>query len=326
MSKLHPALIREEVKLALSKTNINYSGELINEIARKIYSDAYMTTKFGAKVIRAVKGKYVYHDLTESISMEAYAVCPASGTGTATLNQRSKDLCTFQMTAQFDHNSLLDTYLQSEYGIGYRGTDFIMTEVETMIFELFNEKSVMQWNDVILNGDTTSGTPYLALCDGLLKLWLADATVHDVTAVAGNLVPTTAIFGELDKLFTAAPKELLMPNQNVTVKIGISNKIAMAYEGALFATGNGYNVFNPTVKGPLQYKGVELVPLYHLPDNQMFMTTADNIHLVYDDETDFTQWRVVDLRDSGLCDRIVAKMVARAHVDYVWGDYVVWYH
>lgn len=319
--------LKKEKKMALLKSSINYSGQDLNLIVKKMYSDSYFSTKWGALVKQAVKSKAVWHDLTSDISLEAYAACPASGTGNATLKQHSKALCEFMLTAEFQNNVLLQTYLESEYAQGSGSDKIDQTELFAQILELFRKNAMKDWNNIILNGDTLSVDPVLSLCDGLLKAWNADATVIDVTSVPGNITKA-AVMGEIEKVVNAFPKELMFPEEGRPVKIGVSFKIANFYREALYGDGNmGYGVFNPTVMPVLTYGDYEIVPLYHMPDNEMFATFADNIMLFYDDDADFSTIAVTDLSlSNALCDKTVCKMTAKGAVDYGFGSEIVYYH
>lgn len=313
--------------MSLLKTNIDFPGKDVNLFIQKVFADTYFHTKFGATILSAIKGKMVYHDIDDSMTLEAYAVCPTTAGGDVTLNQRNRALCSYMMTGEFDHTALIDTFVQSQYANGFRNEKFNDTEIFAMILERAIRRAQDQWDDIILNGDAGYLPGHLGLCDGFRTLWAGDADVVDITSVPGNLDPTN-IAAELNKLIDAIPNELMYSSDpDKIVKLGVSIAIAKAYGQYLTQQGNGFNFYDPTKAGLLQFNGYEIVPLNYIPATEMFATPANNLHLYYDDESDFSSFNVTDLSlTDAFCDKVRMKLKARGGVDYKYGEYVVWYH
>lgn len=310
--------------MALNLSNIDYSGEDINQMVQEMFLETAFVNRFGARVEQGVKSKYVYHDLADNISLQAYEVCPSSPTGTATITQVSRELCEFMMPAEFENDKLLATYLQSQYGRGSRGNKIAGTQVMRMIVDRFVAKSREQWDDLVLNGDKTYGIGHLNLCNGLLSQFQADASVVDITA---GSVTAANVEDELNKVWNAIDKRLkYTTDPERRVKIAASINIVDAWVQAQTALGAQNPGAAPTEAGSVFYRGIELVPLENMPDDTMFATPPSNITLVYDDDSDFGRFNVTDLSATdALCDKTTMKMVARGDVFYGIGKYVTLY-
>lgn len=314
--------------MALTKTNINYSGQDINEIVRRFMFETSFVRNFGAQVVQGVKSKFVWHELTDNIKIQPYAACPASGQGGATLNQREDALCEFMMTAEFENKALLDTYLQNQYGQGSRGDKIAQTELFNMILDLFMDTAATQWDDIVLNGDTSytfdPSRDYLEQCDGYLVQWEGDAVVNKVD---GTTVTASNVQDELDKVWNSVEKRLKYTSDaERRVRFGVSINIADAWVQAQTALGAQNPGASPTEDGILRYRGLDMIPLENLADNTMFATPPANLKLVYDDDTDFARFNVTDLSaTNALCEKTTARMDAKGKPVYGRSDYITYY-
>lgn len=313
--------------MSLLTTNIAYEGRDINNIIMKSFFETLLHTNWGAKIIQGVKSKYVYHDLDSNIELQPYSNCPGT-IQSVTLNQRSRSLCEFRMDLRLEHDALVGTYREAQLAQGTMAEKISDDELlYGLIIEHITSKLAEQWDDIAINGNTYSGSGILALCDGLLQKWQADSAVVDVTAVSGNLVPTgsNSIIGELDKLIDNYDNRLMYSsNPDKMPQIGTSIKIARVYQQYL--QRNGFFNFDPTMKTPLVYNGIQIVPLGFLPDNQMFMTPKTNISLIYDDLGDLAELNIIDEFNINACKSLLITMMFRAAVDYGFGEYVTYYH
>ncbi len=308
--------------MSLLTTNIDYCGKEVTEILQKVFGETLFKSKFGARMIQAMKSKYFYFDISNSFEFAPYECCPAVLPGNVTLNQRSRDLCEFMMTGVICHKDLIGTAREWNYRKGmdaesiFDDSVFIGAMTENII-----KTAGFQLDQIILNGDVAGGTgTYLDLCDGYLTKWKADATVIDVTAVPANITPT-AIVGELNKLISAIPSTLLY-NPNKPLKFGVSLDIAIAYQQ--FLASNAF--MNPNnVDISLNYMGIPMIPLQGLPTATMFLTYGDNLILVTDDMGDFDKLIFRDQSLSRICDEVQMKLQGRIAVDYGYGSDIVFY-
>lgn len=313
--------------MALITTNIDYPGKDINLILKQVIEDSMFYKKFGGRIIPAVKSKYTYFDISNNFTLQAFDECPTTGFGDVTLNQRFGQLCDLQLLAKVGHKDLLNTIRELNYRNGiYEEKITDDRDVWNAIMTMMMEEFPAMIDNLMLNGDTTLVGPtpaYLNLCDGLLTKFNADGTVVDVTAVPANLVGTSAILGELQKLINGLDQELRY-NSKFTVKFAVSYKIASAYQAYL--NTNQANQGYITSEAPLSYAGIELVPLKNLPDNEMFLTFTDNLIFPWDREDDLASINIKDKSLYSLCQEVEMAMAVRYAVDYGYGKYVVYYH
>lgn len=308
--------------MSLLTTNIDYCGKEVTEILQKVFGETLFKSKFGARMIQAMKSKYFYFDISNSFEFAQYECCPVVLPGNVTLNQRSRDLCEFMMTGVICHKDLIGTAREWNY---VRGMDAESIFDDSVFIGAMTENIIktagFQLDQIILNGNVAGGTgTYLDLCDGYITKWKADATVIDVLAVPANLT-IAGIVGELNKLISAIPKTLLF-NPSKPLKFGVSTQIAIVYQQFLAA-----NVFmNPNaVNIALNYMGIEMVPLQGLPASTMFLTYGDNLILVTDDMGDFDKLIFRDQSLSRICDEVQMKLQGRIAVDYGYGSDIVLY-
>ena len=308
--------------MSLLTTNIDYCGKEVTEILQQVFGETLFKSKFGARMIQAMKSKYFYFDISNSFEFAPYECCPAVLPGNVTLNQRSRDLCEFMMTGVVCHKDLIGTAREWNYRQGmdaesiFDDSVFVGAMTENII-----KTAGFQLDQIILNGNVAGGTgTYLDLCDGYITKWKADATVIDILAVPANLT-IAGIVGELNKLISAIPKTLLY-NPSKPLKFGVSTQIAIVYQQFLAA-----NAFmNPNnVNIALNYMGIEMVPLQGLPASYMFLTYADNLILVTDDMGDFDKLIFRDQSLSRICDEVQMKLQGRIAVDYGYGSDIVFY-
>lgn len=309
--------------MSLLTVNVDYCGKPINEIIQKAFAQTKFYTTYGARRIQAMKSKYFLWDISNSFEFATYECCPTVLPGNVTLNQRDRDLCEFMMTGVICHKDLIGTAREWQYRQGM-DTESIFDDslfISAMTENILNTAS-FQLDDIILNGNTAGATgTYLDLCDGLLTKFNADATVVDVTAVPGNLT-IAGIVGELNKLIAAVDPTLLY-NSRFPLQFAVSTQIAIVYQQFLAA-----NAFmNPnSVNIALNYMGIPIIPIERMPATEMFLTYANNIVLVTDDQSDFSRLIMKDMSLVDICDEVRIKLQGRSGVDYSFGEYVVYYH
>ena len=308
--------------MSLITTNIDYAGKEVNEIIQRAFAQTIFFKNYGARQIQAIKSKYFYFDVSNSFEFAPYECCPTVLPGNVTLNQRTRDLCEFMMTGKVCHKDLIGTAREWYYRQGMNAESifddsvFISAMTENII-----STAAAQLDDIILNGNVAGGTgTYLDLCNGLLTKWKADPTVVDVTAVPGNIT-IAGIVGELNKMIAAVDPALLY-NPSKPLKFAVSLDIAIVYQQ--FLASNSF--MNPNaVNIALNYMGIELVPIAKLPTATMFLTYPQNIILVTDDMSDFSQLTFKDQSINTLCDEVHIKLQGRSGVDYGYGEYIVFY-
>lgn len=311
--------------MALIKTNIDFPGKDINLIVRQILAETLFHTKFGARVIEAIKSKYFYFDISNNFEFQANDNCPTTGFDDITLNQVTKTVCEMMMIGEMSKDDLIATAREYTQRQGAKN-DNVLDDTVLMEAVLANliETAANQLDNIILNGDTVTPAPgILGLCNGFRRQWWDGGQYVPVVSVPANLVATGgAILGEIQKLIDNVNPDL-MYNSRFTPKIGVSLAIARAYQQYL--NQNQANNAFITEEAPLRYAGIELVPLRFLPATEMFLTNSENLIIAHDDQNDSSDFRIVDLSVNSLCDKIQMKLKVRIGVTTGIESNVVWY-
>ena len=130
--------------------------------------------------------------------------------------------------------------------------------------------------DLSVNGDTDSGTTFLAITNGWLDLALADASVHDVdaTAMADDF---------LNQIFPAALAAL--PNKwrgdpgRLVILVSPNSALQYAEQLASRETAFGDSAVLQASKHP--YMGIEVHGHPFMPDTSALLTMVDNLVVGY---------------------------------------------
>lgn len=304
------------------KTNTDYNGKDINLLTFDIATETLFYKNFGGRVVSAIKSKYYWIEVGNNFQFQASVVCPTTGFNDVTMNQRAEAVCEIMMIGQIDKNVLVATVREFTQKKGAKNDNILDdTALMNAIMENLIETAANQLDDIILNGNTATGVGYLGLCNGFLRKWQVAGGFVPVTAVPANLVAAT-VASELQKLITAAPKAL-KSTRKYKAKFAVSNKIAEAYKQYL--NGLVANIAYITEEAPLRYAGYDIVELGYLPDDVMFFTYPENLMLAMDDQNDPSDWKIVDLGLSTLCERIQMQLKVRIGVATGYINNVVLY-
>jgi len=313
--------------MALLKTNISYPGKEVDLILSAAFQENHMLTKTGFRLLEGVKGKMTFWDISSAAVLRAYTVCNTNNIEDVTLNQRFEELCALEMKFKFAHNALVGTAreLMTKQGInaerGIIDDSALFAAIVDMVIRMVNE----QLNDLLLNGDTTYGTSYRALCDGLLRKLLLDGTVVDVV---GTTLDATNIFAELNKAWNAYPSKLKYRNSPETgPRFYVSTAAADFMQQAATQTANlNGGTYSPADPFPLRYLGVPVVPIHGMPASDVIVTAPDNVAIFTDREQDFNELVITDQNLSdAFCEEIHGKLKFRSGIMYNKGAEIVYY-
>lgn len=320
--------------MALNKTNINYSGkELGIEIIRESFNTNTIHADFGARILSGQNGgksEVVWHDASLSLTVNGNEICPSFDSD-YTLNQNTTTLCDYGASGRIDHDSLVGTYRERFLRPG------VLNEKTSQDAGLFAALTAMLTEAVgETQGDKflTADESYGDCQDGLILQFQDDTLanpVPDSQRITATTVSAANVQTELNKVINALPAKYRYKSRLQRPRIAVSFNIADLYLESLTYTAptGDAGLGNPNVREDnqfLRYRGYDLVPLVGLGDNEMFMTTPENIGLVFDEESDLTNLVVQDgLQDSTLCRRIAWRLDWRAAAFFGKGDRVVYY-
>lgn len=309
--------------MALIKTNIEYPGINLNMIVEQAFSNSLFYKNYkGIRTKTSIKSKYFYYDLV--VNAPLTAPNPDGCThvwNDATLNQRNGTICEFETALAFTYSSLTSTAEEVNTQMSFPNEKISQaTKLWNAILASLVKSVGNQWDNIVINGDSDAGVGILDLCDGLLKKFLADPDVIDVS---GTTLTPANIIAELQKGIAALPDHLAF-NSDFPVQFLMNAKTARIYKSVL---ANSLQTNRDITQAqPLFIEDYEIIVDKFMPDNEYFISYGENFFFVKDGESDMTTLKISDLGLTTSCDRIEVVLKFRAAVDYERGGDIVYYH
>lgn len=135
---------------------------------------------------------------------------------------------------------------------------------------------------MLFGGDATKDNEF----DGIVKV-LSGAT--DTIKISGSTLTKANIINELEKVFTAIPEAVLQQGED-KVKIFVSYNSYRALKMALANVDSQVIAAAFTVDGGvIRYLGIEIVPAVGITNNQMVASNTENLIMLTDLVSDFSQ-------------------------------------
>lgn len=301
--------------MAFAITNTNYSGKQFQEM----YTDKVLklTSIAGMRLLPGNKGTMNIPSLTIGDVLQADS-CNWSASGTVTLDNKAVTVCDLKINYELCKTDLESQWISEQMMIGANNSNLPAT-LEDFIAEITAKRVSQQIENLIWKGDTTSLTPALALCDGLEKKFLADATVVDVTATP---ITTSNVIAELGDLYAGIHEDIQDADNLV---IYMSASVAKAYRTALGTQTAMFNWDVTKATSELSYAGIKIIVSYGMTAGKMVLTTMDNVWYSFDGIDDKEELALLDQTAVG-DDTIKVKGRLKHGVNYAYGKYVVYYN
>ena len=256
----------------------------------EFYSKAYLSSPDipnNFRTLPGVKSKTKLANVVFGQVLQAYncAFTPS----TDLLDAIDIDVCSLSAMAELCQFDLEQSFLALQMTKGSNG-DFT---VASFMAYYWNEMAMTIGQDIELlrwQGDTGSGDPLLALCDGYLVKMCADAAIvglYNGAITSGNVI------GEMEAIVLAAPSAIV--RRKADLRMYVSTNVANAYELAA-ATGNTQTYV--TLPLGLTFLGINVVTCEGMPDNTMVLTLKNNLIYSFDAEGDSKALRAINLSDS----------------------------
>jgi len=297
-------------------TDAAYEGE----VAGKMYAETILTGESVSKFKKYMNIKS--SDKIGIINTNANPLqasdCVWNPNGSIVVGEKAVSVCDFKINMEPCIKDFYASWLETNMARGNAGDETI--PMESYIVNQILQRTKLQLEYITWRGDTNS-TNY-DLCDGLLKKLEADATVVDQ---AINAVTASTVIAELTKVYNAIPEQVqlqLNGANQLAVKFFVPANVITAYKlaQATVATGNGSYFVGDR---PLDFLGYELVYAPGLPANHIVAANPENLWLLTDLESDFTDIRAISqLAIAGIPTvRVVAGM--KFGVDFGVGAEIV---
>jgi hypothetical protein len=281
--------------------NTTFYGKDAEGFYRKALTSG--TAKNALTLIPNVKSKIklAYSDLGNILQADD---CSFSATGEGSLNQKTMTVCDLKVNLEYCATTFEANYLSAQLRAG--ATDQAMPDsYAQFVMSQIADVVAADLEVVMFKGDTGTTSYPLSLCDGLVKLMLADGSIVDVGATAGAITSANVIT-ELDRMLDSVPAKV-RAKQNF--KIFVSQEIAWAYKQKQAATTGGLFMVGDK---ELNYLGFPLIATDGLSAKQMIACNTDNVFFL-------TQRNISGART----ERFVANL--KFGVDYLYPAEIVLY-
>lgn len=194
--------------------------------------------------------------------------CSLEGVGNYTLAQKSLEVCDIAIKVPICAKDYEANYLSESLRAGSNVDQNFPEGFVGYLLELVSQQISTQTEALFWQGDT-AGSP-ASLCDGLLKKFVADSEVLDVT---GTTLSASNIIAEIGKVYDKVPDTI---SDNGKVVIFLSRKAAKFYRQALVAANPALIAYN-NGDFTLRYIDVELVVSAGMPTNDMVAAEPMNL-------------------------------------------------
>ena len=255
----------------------------------EFYSRAYIseTVAENFRTLPNVKASTELANVTFGQVLQASSC--AFSAPTDTLDAKLIEVCSLSAMAQICQFDIEASFLSAQMAQGSNGN----FEVANFMNYYWSEmaKNIEDIEQIRWQGDATSGTGVLALCDGYEVKLAADTGVVDVTA------PTTVNSGNvlayIQDVYEAAPTALLSGGSDL--RMYVSRDVATAY---LYATAAGNTVAFVTESLGLTYLSVPMVVCDGMSAGKVVFTDKNFLVYAFDAASDTTALRAVNLNDT----------------------------
>lgn len=234
------------------------------------YSTALLTgdTKSKVRLVPNVKSKIKLASLNLSNILQA-SDCSWSDSGTATLAQKTLEVCPIKINLEFCEHDFEVDYLSEQLKAGSNKGQIPASFQDYILGEVAKNVSA-DLENLFWQGDTSASPA--DLCDGLIVQLEDDSTVLDLTAVSGGVTASNVI-AELGRVYEEIPCTI---SETGKVVIFIGCDIAKFYREALAALGTNFATYNAG-NFDLNYMGVPLIVSQGLPANTMVAADPQNL-------------------------------------------------
>jgi hypothetical protein len=261
------------------------------------------------------KIKLAYSDLGNILQAED---CAFSATGEGSLNQKTMEVCDLKVNLEYCATTFEANYLSAQLRAGSNNDEAVPASYAEFVVNYVAEKVASDLEITMFQGDTGTASYPKSLCDGLVKLLLADGTVLDVAATASTITSSNVI-GELNRVLELAPAEV---RQQPNFKIFVSQEIAFAYKQAQASTTGGLFMVGDK---ELNYLGFRLIPTSGLLAKQMIAANMDKVFFLTDLTSDWDEIIIIPQRNiSGARSERFATSL-KFGVNYLYGAEIVLY-
>jgi len=291
--------------------NSSYAGTVAGEIVGKAFKEADTIQRNLVTVLPNIPVKQVIRKIDYGNGRQDYS-CGFAPAGSVTLDEVILEPKKIKNEAELCKEDFRNVWDTASMGFSAHNDNMPVDEESALLVEILADTAQATDSDIWI-GDATDDGHF----DGFIPLWLADATVIDVTTAT---VSATNVVAELQKVSNAVPIAL---RRKTDLVFAISPDVAQFYNNALITAGINNGLGG---QGSDLYLGMYKLEIINgLPPNTMVVYQKKNLYFGTGLLSDHNEIRIKDMDDTDLSGTVRYKMVYTAGVQYVRGSEIVLY-
>ena len=255
------------------------------------YSKAYLSedTADNYRALPGVKYKTKLASVTFGNILQASSC--AFTAPTDDLDAKEIDVCALSAMAQICQFDLEQSFLSLQMSKGSNG-DFSVASFMSFYWSEMANKINGDIESIRWQGDTLSGNPTLALCDGYEKLLGAPGS-GVINGGTGAITTFTQLETALSAAFALLPATIATRTQDL--RLYLPTQLVNIYRLGV-ASGNTQAYITQDLS--LTFLGIKIVVCPGMSNNTFVWTLKDNLIYAFDAEGDSSDLRAVNLADT----------------------------
>lgn len=291
--------------------NSTYAGTVAGEIIGKAFREADTIAKNLVTILPNIATKEVIRKIDYGNGRTNFS-CGFGGNGSVSLAEVILEPKKIKNEAQICKQDLRNVWDTASMGFSAHNDNMPKDEEQALLVEILADTAAATDADIWTGLATVDGH-----FNGFIPLWIPDATVIKVTAVA---VTKANVVSKVEAMLNAVPVAL---RRKTDLKFVVSPDVALAYTQALIGAGINYGLGG--ADQVLQYGAYKMEIVNGLPDNTMAIYQVKNLYFGTGLMADHNEIRIKDMDETDLSGTVRYKMVYTAGVQYVRGAEVVLY-
>jgi len=238
------------------------------------------------------------------------------------LTAKLMSVCALSSMAQICQFDLEQSFVSLQMAAGSNGDFSVANFMNFYWSEMANSINgsieTLRWQ-----GDTTSLTPSLALCDGYevaLTAGLTDPTDTVINGGTGAILTFATLLTKLDAAYALVPASIA--SRTADLRFYLPTQLVNLYRRGV-AAGNTQAYITQDLA--LTYLGIKIVLCPGMSNNTFVMTLKDNLVYLFDGEGDPSDLRAVNLADTVAEPYIRTRANMKIGFNYVNGKDIVFY-
>lgn len=302
---------------------LNGAGATLTPNAESFYAQAYLGSSDIVDNFRTLPGvKFEVKIGTVSFGDILQPSTCAFTAPADELTAKKMSVCALSSMAQICQFDLEQSFVSLQMAQGSNGDFSVASFMSFYWSEMANSINgsieTLRWQ-----GDTTSLTPSLALCDGYevkLTAGLSAPTDTVINGGTGAITTFATLLTKLDAAYALVPAAIA--SRTADLRFYLPTQLVNIYRRGV-AAGNTQAFITQDLA--LTYLGIKIVLCPGMSNNTFVMTLKDNLVYLFDGEGDPSDLRAVNLSDTVAEPYIRTRANMKIGFDYVNGKDIVFY-